>query len=70
MSNQGKEEIATSCRLLKLGANFVKNTLAFTGDSGMQTFWTKYQKEFDYAKDVSFDETCHMVLKIISAIKL
>lgn len=34
-------------------------------DSGMQTFWTNYQKEFDYAKDVSFDDTCDMVLRIM-----
>jgi len=27
-------------------------------DSGMQNFWTNYQKEFDYAKDISFEETC------------
>jgi len=36
--------------------------------SGMQTFWTNYQKEFDYAKDISFDETCDMVLRIMSLI--
>ncbi|MBP6491580.1 MAG: nucleotidyl transferase AbiEii/AbiGii toxin family protein [Clostridia bacterium] len=36
--------------------------------SEMQDFWTNYQKEFDYAKDVSFDETCDMVLKIMKII--
>lgn len=34
-------------------------------DSGMQSFCANYQKEFDYAKDISFDETCDMVLKIM-----
>jgi predicted nucleotidyltransferase component of viral defense system len=37
-------------------------------DSGMQTFWINYQKEFDYAKDVSFDETCDAVISIINVI--
>ena len=33
--------------------------------SEMQNFWTNYQKEFDYAKDISFDETCDVVLRIL-----
>lgn len=37
-------------------------------DSGMQTFWANYQKEFDYAKDVSFDQTCDAVISIINGI--
>jgi hypothetical protein len=38
-------------------------------NSVMQKFWSNYQKEFDYAKDISFDETCDMVLKIMTFIK-
>lgn len=34
-------------------------------DSGMHIFWKNYQKEFNYAKDVSFDETCNTILKIM-----
>ncbi len=37
-------------------------------NSGMQNFWLNYKKEFDYAKDVSFDETCDMVLKIMNVL--
>ena len=33
---------------------------------GMHNFWLNYQKEFEYAKEVSFDETCAMVLKIMN----
>jgi len=36
----------------------------------MQTFWLNYQKEFDYAKDISFGETCDMILKILMLIKI
>ena len=35
---------------------------------GMQTFWSNYQKDFDYAKDISFDETCDIIIKIIRII--
>jgi len=38
--------------------------------SGMQAFWSNYQKEFDYAKDVSFEETCDMVLRIMKLLNL
>jgi len=34
-------------------------------DSGMQNFWANYQKEYDYAKDISFKETCDAVLFIL-----
>lgn len=37
--------------------------------SGMQNFWLNYQKEFDYAKDISFDETCAMVVEIMNLLK-
>ena len=38
-------------------------------NSRMQNFWSNYQKEFDYAKDINFDETCDMVLKIMDLLK-
>jgi hypothetical protein len=34
----------------------------------MQNFWAAYQEEFDYAKDISFGETCETVLRIVDAI--
>lgn len=34
--------------------------------SGMWEFWSNYQKEFDYAKNIHFDETCDMVLEIMN----
>lgn len=38
-------------------------------DSGMQNFWTNYKKEFDYAKDISFEETCDAIISIINGIQ-
>ena len=30
----------------------------------MNQRWRSYQKEFDYAKDIEFDEVCDAVLEI------
>ena len=34
----------------------------------LQTFWTKYQKEYDYASEISFEETCRTVEQIMKRI--
>ena len=31
----------------------------------LQSFWTKYQKEFDYASDIAFEDTCRTVEQIM-----
>lgn len=31
----------------------------------MNNQWTRYQKEFDYAKDIQFEDTCTAVIKLI-----
>jgi hypothetical protein len=36
----------------------------------MHNFWANYQKDFDYAKDISFEATCDIILKIMLALKL
>lgn len=38
-------------------------------DSGLKNFWANYQKEFAYAKDISFDETCKAVIQIMILLK-
>ena len=35
---------------------------------GMRDFWTRYQKEFDYAKDITFDDTCNIILQIMGGL--
>lgn len=34
----------------------------------LKNFWTKYQKDFDYAKDISFEDTCDTVYQIMDSI--
>lgn len=34
----------------------------------LQSFWKKYQRGFDYAKDISFDETCDTIQSIMNKI--
>lgn len=34
----------------------------------LQTFWTKYQKSYDYAREISFEDTCRTIEKIIKQI--
>lgn len=35
----------------------------------MRGFWKRYQKEFDYAKSISFDDTCDSILLIMDNLK-
>lgn len=34
----------------------------------LKHFWAKYQKDFDYAKDISFEDTCDTVSQIMDSI--
>lgn len=33
----------------------------------MRDFWARYQKEFDYAKDITFEDTCNIILQIMGS---
>lgn len=35
----------------------------------MNNQWTRYQKEFDYAKDTNFKDICLMIKELLSSIK-
>lgn len=35
------------------------------GSGQMRNFWEKYQRNFDYAKDITFDDACDTVRKIM-----
>ena len=37
--------------------------------SVMQEQWTKYKREFDYAADISFDDTCDAVLRLMKELR-
>lgn len=34
----------------------------------LQTFWKKYQRNFEYAKEISFDDTCDTIQRIMDRI--
>lgn len=35
------------------------------GSKHQQDYWIKYQKNFDYAKDISFDDACNTIQRIL-----
>jgi len=37
-------------------------------DPQMKGFWGAYKNEFEYAKDITFDETCETILRMMEAI--
>jgi predicted nucleotidyltransferase component of viral defense system len=34
--------------------------------SSLRAFWSRYQKDFDYAKDISFDDACDAILTVLT----
>ena len=36
----------------------------------LRKLWEKYRREYDYAKDISFEDTCNTVQEIMKAIML
>ena len=38
------------------------------GSDTLRRFWGKYQRDFDYAKDISFSDVCDTVLQIMDRI--
>ncbi len=36
----------------------------------LRSFWKKYQRDFDYAKDISFDDICDTIQRIMDHIKI
>ena len=34
----------------------------------MKDQWTRYQKEFEYAKDVRFEDVCNSVLELMNIV--
>ena len=40
------------------------------GSEFMQDQWQKYQRSFDYAKEISFEETCDAVIDVMDELEL
>ena len=48
-----------------------QNTMSVVrGSEFMQEQWQKYQRSFDYAKEISFEETCEAVIDVMNQLEL
>ena len=54
-----------SIKILENYADIIKE---LRNNQQLQNFWQRYQKNFDYAKDISFQETCDSILNIMDKI--
>lgn len=64
------KETATARGSLSLLRQYESIISDIRNSSTMQKFWTNYQKNFEYAKDIHFDMTCDVVLKIMNLLEL
>ena len=51
-------------------ANYKEIVKTVSSSSSMQDQWARYQKEFDYAKDVAFEDTCAMMQNLIDEVTI
>ena len=54
-----------SIKILENYADIIKE---LRNNQQLQNFWQRYQKNFDYAKDILFQETCASILNIMNKI--
>ena len=52
-------------KVLEIYPDIIANIRA---SAQLQGFWKKYQRDFDYAKDISFDDSCDTVQRIMDSI--
>ena len=50
-------------------ANYKEIIENISKNSVMKDQWTRYQKEFEYAKDINFKDTCFTIKELLSSIK-
>ncbi|MDY5626697.1 MAG: nucleotidyl transferase AbiEii/AbiGii toxin family protein [Clostridia bacterium] len=50
-------------------SNYKEIIEAVANSTVMNNQWTRYQKEFDYAKDTNFKDICLMIKELLSSIK-
>ena len=61
---------ATKRRSLKSILNYRVILDQIESSSKQQGFWKKYQSDFDYAKDISFEDIINVIRNIITILKL
>ena len=59
------EETAKKRGSFEVMPQYKKVMANIQSSSEMQRFWTGYQNEFEYAKDISFETACHTVIEIL-----
>lgn len=60
VKKRGTEHIVANCKE-------IIETVA--SSTVMNNQWTRYQKEFEYAKDINFKDTCFTIKELLSSIK-
>lgn len=55
---------------LKLMKQYQNTMSVVRGSEFMQEQWQKYQRSFDYAKEISFEETCEVVIDLMEKLEL
>lgn len=63
------ERTASKRRSLSLLSNYRDIVTNIRNNPRMQEFWVNYQKDFDYAKDISFEDTCDTVFNVMQALE-
>ena len=53
---------------IKILENYVAIIKEIRNNQQLQNFWQRYQKNFDYVKDILFQETCDSILNIMEKI--
>lgn len=60
VKNRGTEHVV---------ANYKEIIETVASSAVMNNQWARYQKEFDYAKDINFKDICFMIEELLSSIK-
>lgn len=53
---------------IKILENYIAIIEEIKNNQQLQNFWQRYQKNFDYAQNISFQETCDSILNIMEKI--
>ena len=53
---------------IKILENYIAIIEEIKNNQELQNFWQRYQKNFDYAQNISFQETCDSILNIMEKI--
>lgn len=57
-------ETASKRKSIAVMSNYKAVLTKIAESEQMKGFWRKYQKDFDYAKDIDFREICHLAMQI------